>query len=113
MTTGARIRRGLVSGVAGSLAAAGAVAVLDGTARTGAFWTASGTTVDTGVPMARAWGVHRTLDGCPASRDLAGRRRGDRRNPSYHGALAANASTTFGFLSTGVPPAPTFTCTSP
>jgi len=54
MTTGTRIRRGHASGVAGSLAAAGAVAVLDGVAldsmvKTGAFWTASGTTVDTSV----------------------------------------------------------------
>jgi hypothetical protein len=62
MTTGTRIRRGHVSGVAGSLAAAGAVAVLDsiasdGTAKTAAFWTANGTTVDTGVLMAWARGV--------------------------------------------------------
>lgn len=34
----------------------------DSTAKTGAFWTVNGTGVDTGVLMAWAWGVHRTLD---------------------------------------------------
>ncbi|MFC7759992.1 cellulose binding domain-containing protein [Catellatospora bangladeshensis] len=34
------------------------------------------------------------------------------RNVSYNGSLAANASTTFGFLAGGTPSAPTLTCTS-
>jgi Cellulose binding domain len=35
----------------------------DSTSKTGAFWTLyNGSTVDTGVLMAWAWGVHRTLD---------------------------------------------------
>ncbi|MFG1845303.1 poly(ethylene terephthalate) hydrolase family protein [Micromonospora carbonacea] len=35
------------------------------------------------------------------------------RNVSYNGSLAAAGSTTFGFLGSGTPPAPTPTCTSP
>ncbi|MBA9002982.1 glucuronyl esterase domain-containing protein [Thermomonospora cellulosilytica] len=34
----------------------------DGSAKTGAFWELYGSNVDTGVLMAWAWGVHRTLD---------------------------------------------------
>jgi hypothetical protein len=40
----------------------------DSTSKTGAFWTLyNGTNVDTGVLMAWAWGVHRTLDAIKAA----------------------------------------------
>ncbi|WP_438821298.1 cellulose binding domain-containing protein [Dactylosporangium matsuzakiense] len=35
------------------------------------------------------------------------------RNVSYNGALAASASTTFGFLGSGTPSTPALSCTSP
>jgi hypothetical protein len=35
------------------------------------------------------------------------------KNETYNGALAANASTVFGFLGTGAATTPTFSCASP
>ncbi|MEU6076188.1 cellulose binding domain-containing protein [Micromonospora sp. NPDC047074] len=60
-------------------------------------------TLASGQTISQAWSGRLTTNGTAVT--VA--------NESYNGALAASASTTFGFLANGTPTTPTLTCTSP